>query len=73
MILKENKVIFEKGEPIIESCWECNQANEHLKETKAMHMCPDCKKFFCYGRFLSEFGTDEELFEWLSKKKEEEE
>jgi len=72
MILKDNEVQFEKGEPVVEGCWECNSANENLKEAKVMHVCPHCKKFFCYGRFLSEFGTDKELIEWLTKKKEDE-
>lgn len=58
---------FEKGEPVMRSCWECNEAHEHLKKVNTVHICFNCGKYWVYNRFLDSF-KDDELDKWLEKK-----
>ena len=51
---------MEEGEPSMRSCWECNEAHEHLKEVNMLHTCFGCGKWWVYDQFLA-FETDEEF------------
>ena len=55
----EGKIEMEENEPAMRSCWECNQAHEHLKQVNVLHVCFDCGRYWVYDRFLSSFDSDE--------------
>lgn len=71
MKITKEGIKFEKGEPSLNVCWECDSSNEHLKNSENISVCLKCKRYFIFGRYLSEFKTDEELEKWLKKKLEE--
>jgi hypothetical protein len=51
---------MDEDEPAMRSCWECNPAHEHLKESKSLHVCFACGRYFIFGRFLDDFASTEE-------------
>ena len=57
--------IREEHEPIMRSCWECNEAHEHLKKAESLHCCFWCSRYWIFGRFLDEFETPEAMDEFL--------
>lgn len=57
--------IMDEGEPAFRSCWECNGAHEHLKDTDFLHVCFSCGRYWIHGYFLDEFESQEKLDEFL--------
>lgn len=54
MILKGNKIIFEKHEPVMRSCWKCNGAHKHLKKVNSLHVCFECGKYWIFDKFIED-------------------
>jgi len=66
MIWKGNGIVkTEKDEPALRSCWECNQAHEHLKKVNWLHYCFHCGRYWIFDRFADEIKTDSELDAWF--------
>jgi len=61
--LKKQTFSFDtmKGEPAMRSCWICNPAHEHLKNTNFPHYCYLCGRYWICGKFFDEFETLEKL------------
>lgn len=57
--------MMDEGEPALRSCWECNGAHEHLKDTDFLHVCFSCGRYWIHGHFLDEFESQEKLDEFL--------
>lgn len=67
MKLIKKGIRFENNEPAIRSCYECNLAHEHLRNTEFIHVCYDCGRYWIKGKYLNEFKTDEDLRKFLKK------
>lgn len=40
--------------PAMRSCWECNAAHEHLKQSSdVVFVCFECGRFYYKGEYLS--------------------
>ncbi len=68
--MKFNKlatVKFEHGEPRLRSCWLCNPAHKRLKNTKLIHCCFACSRYWINGKYLDEFETTKKLYNFLKK------
>ena len=59
LVQTDGMMIFEKGEPAFRSCPECNAAHEHLKDTKFIHLCFVCNRYWINGRYLSDMSEEE--------------
>jgi len=59
---------LDPGEPAFRSCWECNAAHEHLKDTSFLHWCFSCGRYWIFGRYLDEFETDEDYDAFLLRR-----
>ena len=59
---------WDEGEPVLRSCWECNQAHGHLKDAMMLHVCTICHRYWIFGRFLDEFQSAQELDDFLRSK-----
>ena len=55
----------DEGEPALRSCWLCNGAHEHLKDTDFLHFCILCGRYWIFGRFMDEFDSTEAMDEFL--------
>lgn len=42
------------GGPSIRSCWNCNAAHEHLKESPFVVLCFTCRKFYFEGQDVTD-------------------
>jgi hypothetical protein len=60
--------IRDEDEPIFRSCWECNSAHEHLKDTTRLHSCSWCNRYWIFGHYFDEFETPEALDAFLKDK-----
>jgi len=60
--------IRDEGEPALRSCWECNSAHEHLKDTPFLHSCFICDRMWIHGRYLDEFESAEEMDAFLKER-----
>ena len=49
----------EEHEPVMRSCWECNEAHEHLKEVDSLHYCFWCGRYWMFGHYLDGFNVTE--------------
>ena len=54
-----------EGEPALRSCWECNGAHEHLKDTDFLHVCILCGRYWIFGHFMDDFESTEAMDEFL--------
>jgi len=54
-----NTYIMDDGEPVLRSCWECNDAHWHLKDSASLHLCFVCSRYWIFGRYLDVLVTDE--------------
>ena len=57
--------IMEEHEPVLRSCWECNEAHQHLKDVSSLHYCFWCGRYWIFGQYLDSFETLEALDEFL--------
>jgi len=57
--------VYGVGEPILRSCWKCNPAHKHLKNTKFLHICLICGRSWIFGKYLDVFKTDEEYNKFM--------
>ena len=68
MIWKEGGMFqMEEGEPSLRSCWECNEAHEHLKTVNYLHVCSHCGRYWVFDKYL-EFDNDEEFDNFFKSK-----
>lgn len=51
----------EHNELHMRSCWECNSAHDHLRESSYFHWCFECGKLWCLGWDFSCDASDEEF------------
>jgi hypothetical protein len=66
MLYKEfDTYIVEPGEPVLRSCWECNESHQPLRHTPHLHQCFVCAREWIHGRYLDSFATPEERDEFL--------
>lgn len=62
IFLKNGYYIFEFGiEPCLRSCWECNPAHKHLRESPYLHLCYRCGKVWCLSWDFDTEATHEEF------------
>jgi hypothetical protein len=65
MKYKNGKVIFEKCEPILRSCWKCNSSHKHLKKVNMAHYCYLCGNQWIFDKFFTEIGSDKNMIKFL--------
>lgn len=74
-LLKNEKLKMEKHEPVLRSCWKCNEAHHHLKKVNSLHYCFICGRKWVYNRFIDELFTEKDterecerkLYQWLQE------
>jgi len=68
MIYDKNGMIkFDNLEPAFRSCHKCNSCHEHLKNTKYIHSCFECGRYWINGHYLDEFKNNEEFYKFMKK------
>ena len=65
---EKNVYIRDDGEPAFRSCWECNPAHEHLRDTDFLHLCFSCGRYWIHGRFLDSFDNEDEMDAFLKER-----
>ena len=58
----------EEHEPVMRSCWECNEAHEHLKDVDSLHCCFWCNRYWMFGQYLDTFDSPEKLDAFLKER-----
>lgn len=56
----EAEKAFRDGNYAFRSCWECNEAHEHLKEADYLIECFGCGKYFFKGVDITIYPDTEE-------------
>jgi hypothetical protein len=57
----DGKVTAERFEPVFRSCWECNNAHEHLRNRDMLHTCIWCEKTWVAGVDFSAIDSEKDF------------
>lgn len=60
MTKKEFDERLKKDEPVLRSCWNCNEAHKHLKKVDYIILCLWCGKMYFKGKELVIEGENNE-------------
>ncbi|NIO36728.1 hypothetical protein GTO27_03390, partial [Candidatus Bathyarchaeota archaeon] len=64
-LLKNGKLKVEKDEPVMRSCWKCNNSHEHLKKVNVMHYCFLCGRQWIFDKFFTQLRSEKNLIKYL--------
>jgi len=68
-INNEGNIEFDKGEPALRSCFNCNGCHKHLMNVDFVHWCFQCGRYWIKGKYFDEFKNINELIDWLKENK----